>query len=464
VNTVDFLSGLGLGLGFWYWSSRRWQHQLNQLVKRFPAEHSSMQIPLQVRLTKAVQSQQETAHSLQQRLSTWQAVLQAAPIGYLEVDEDACVYWHNAKAAELLNIELRRHGLLMRRSLLQVVRSYELDRLIESVRNSQSALCQDWTFHAVQNLQSAKDFPIRGYGFPLEDGHVGVFLEDRLEAAALAAERDRWTSDVAHELKTPLTSIRLVAEMLQTEVSATQRPWIDRLIQETIRLSTLVQDILELSHMTVQNTQVLQLSKLDLPRLIQQAWMTLEPLAQHKNLSLYYDGPESHAVQADPNRLLRVFMNLIDNGIKFSDRGGAISIYLHPNVALYGESGESGEPSDPLSDASSEGTRVDIIDSGDGFPEDSLDRVFKRFYKADPARQYRSPQATAQADPAAPTSANSMPQSSSQTSAGGGSGLGLAIAHQIITAHGGFIEAKNHPERGGWMSIWLPDRVLPALK
>ena len=458
MNAVSFLCGLGVGLGLWYWSSRRWQNQLNQLIQRFPTESSNGQMPLQVRLTKAVQYQQDTEQSLQQRLSVWSSILQSAPMGYLEIDKDGCVYWHNSKAAELLNIELRRYGLLVRRSLLQVVRSYELDQLIESVRDSQSALSQDWTFHAVQNPQSAKDFPIRGYGFPLDNGHVGVFLEDRLEAAELAAERDRWTSDVAHELKTPLTSIRLVAEMLQSDVSPDLRPWVDRLIHETIRLSTLVQDILELSHMTFQNAQSIDLTQVDLPRLIQQAWVTLEPLAQHKNLVLYYDGPEAYRIQADPNRLLRVFMNLIDNGIKFSPSGEAIAIMVRPNI--------SPRIADP--DTLNVGTQIDIIDSGNGFPEESLCQVFKRFYKADPARCRIAEQPTAGAGSAGLNqsflSDNTGIETLSQTLVGGGSGLGLAIAHQIVTAHGGFIEAKNHPEQGGWISIWLPDHPRSALK
>jgi two-component system, OmpR family, phosphate regulon sensor histidine kinase PhoR len=449
VNLVEFLGGLAIGLGFWYWSFRRWQHQLSQLIRQFPKETVSAEVPLQVRLIKAVQSQQEAEQSLQQRLQTWQGVLQASPIGYLEVDGDDYMYWHNRKAAELLNIELRRYGLLMRRSLLQVVRSYELDQLIESVRTSQSALCRDWTFHAVQNSQHAKDFPIRGYGFPLANGHVGVYLEDRWEAAALSAERDRWTSDVAHELKTPLTSIRLVAEMLQSAVDPTLRPWMDRLIQETLRLSALVQDILELSQMTFQNAQALRIVEVDLSKLIQSAWVTLEPLAQPKNLSLYFDGPDRYPIRADRNRLLRVFMNLIDNGIKFSEVDQAISIYIYPNISPF-----TNEPDD-----CAKGTQIDVIDSGVGFPEDSLSHVFKRFYKADPAREYRA-EDRIQTSPIAPSASDSP----LQTAAGGGSGLGLAIAHQIITAHGGMIEAKNHPEQGGWISIWLPNHLLPALK
>jgi two-component system, OmpR family, phosphate regulon sensor histidine kinase PhoR len=388
-------------------------------------------MPLQVRLVKAVQFQQQSEQSLQQRLNAWQSILQSAPIGYLEVDDENHVYWHNARAAALLNIEPRRYGSMLRRSLLQVVRSYELDQLIESVRQHQTPQCQEWTFHALQTAQNTKDLPLRGSGFPLEEGHIGVFLEDRWESVQLAEERDRWTSDVAHELKTPLTSIRLVAETLQTSIDPSLKGWVDRLIQETIRLSVLVQDILELSQITFHNPNVLKPIEVDVPKVIQNAWITLEPLAERKNLSLYYEGPDHHLLRADGNRLLRVFLNLIDNSIKFSPVDAAIAIYFRPNVQI-----------SPEEETTEDWVQIEVVDSGSGFPEDSLHHVFKRFYRADPARGR----------------ATERPE---HLPTGGGSGLGLAIAHQIITAHGGTIEAKNHPTHGGaQIQILLPNTRL----
>jgi two-component system, OmpR family, phosphate regulon sensor histidine kinase PhoR len=426
-----FGGGLILGLGLWYWSNRRWQQQLSRMIRLFPSESYNTTMPLQLRLVKAVQFQQRSEQSLHHRLDTWQAILQSAPIGYLEVDEENQVYWHNARAAALLSIEPRRVGSMLRRSLLQVVRSYELDQLIESVRQFQTPQCQEWTFHALQSPQQSKDLPLRGSGFPLENGHIGVFLEDRWESVQLLEERDRWTSDVAHELKTPLTSIRLVAETLQTSIDPSLKGWVDRLIQETMRLSVLVQDILELSQITFQNPNVLKPVEVDVSKLIQNAWITLEPLAERKNLSLYYEGPDCHLLCADGNRLLRVFLNLIDNSIKFSPVDAAIAIYLRPHVHL---SSEEEIPQD--------WTQIEVIDSGSGFPEDSLNHVFKRFYRADPARGRTS----------------EMPQ---HLPIGGGSGLGLAIAHQIVTAHGGTITANNHPTHGGvWIQILLPNRHL----
>lgn len=432
-----FLSGLAIGLGLWYGSHRRAQQQLDQLVKLFPKKSYGAGIPLEVRIRKAVQTQQRSEQSLLQQINIWQTILQFAPVAYLEVDSENDVYWYNAQAALFLNLEPCPRPISIPRSLLQVVRSYELDQMIAEIRQEGTPRCRDWTFHVLQNPQQTKDLPIRGSGFLLDNGHIGVFLEDRWEAIQLMDERDRWTSDVAHELKTPLTSIRLLAETLQANVDPTLRPWMDRLIQETIRLSVLVKDILELSHITFQHAQALHLAEIDLADLIQTAWMKLEPLAQAKNLSLFYDGPDHFPIYADRKRFLRVILNLMDNSIKFSPMDQMITISVKSNRPLPVASTPLGLATQTM------GAQIDVIDSGEGFPEDSLDHVFKRFYKADLARG---------------RNLTDFPEDVAPL--GGGSGLGLAIAQQIIAAHGGTIEARNHPEHGGaWIQIFLPHHV-----
>jgi two-component system, OmpR family, phosphate regulon sensor histidine kinase PhoR len=433
VKFLWFLGGFAVGLGFWFWSSHRAQRQISELIALFPKQSHTGTLPPRLQLLKAVQSQQQSEQLLHQRIGLWRNILQAAPIGYLEVNSEDCLYWFNAKASTLLNLDPQQYRSSPKRSLLQVIRSYELDRLIEAVRRHHSSQYRDWMFHGIRNLREARDLPIRGYGFPLENGHIGVFLESRSESVQLADERDRWTSDVAHELKTPLTSIRLLAETLQPNIAEEFQPWMERLIQETVRLSVLVQDILELSQITFQNTQALKLTEVDLPGLIQKAWITLEPLAQHRNLSLYYEGPDTFLIRADGNRMLRVMLNLIDNSIKFSPADQAIAIYLRPHVQAPSQLPEGISPPHAWN-------QLDVIDAGQGFPEDSLKHVFKRFYKADPSRGRTSAE---------------WPESGLQS--GGGSGLGLAIAYQIVTAHGGTIVAKNHPEHGGaWIQIFLP--------
>lgn len=433
MSSLAFFIGLGIGLMLCYGLFRRWQHQLRQLIAIAPVPPEYTNMPLAVQIQRAVQVQQQSVQQLQHRLNIAQSILQAVPLGYLEVDADNDVCWYNRKLETLLNIEFCDPNRLPRRSLLHVVRSYELDQLINRVRRTCHTQSQDWIFHVLQTPHKTKDLPLRGLGFSLENGHIGVFLEDRWEAMQLLQERDRWTSDVAHELKTPLTSIRLIAEALQPKTNLDLQPWVDQLIQETLRLSHLVQDILELSRLTPQTQQTLQLGDVDLPALVRQAWITLGPLAQSKNLSLYYDGPDTHILRADQAQLLRVLLNVLDNSIKFSPSDTAITVRLVLDV------------SSPTSDQAT-WIQLDVIDTGAGFPADNLTLVFQRFYKADPAR-----------------GRGSDPTTTRPQSLGGGSGLGLAIAQQIILAHGGTITARNDPHHNGaWVQILLPpDPALP---
>lgn len=442
-----FVAGLGLSLGAWYWSSRQWDRFLQRALASYPIDGSMQSLAPRVRLLRAIEYQQQQEQLLRDRLKIKHNSLYRAPLGYLEVDTEGHLDWLNLKAIDLLGLEQRSPPYASQRLLMQVVRSYELDQLILETRKTQRPQQLDWTFHLPSPHTPAltKDFPIRGIAIPSALGHVGVFLEDRSEAEQLQAERDRWTSDVAHELKTPLTSIRLIAETLQSSVDDTSKPWLDRLIAETMRLSHLVQDILELSHLAFPTAQVFKFETINLSKLIQQAWITLEPLTHAKNLSLFYVGPEEHWIQGDSGRLLRVIMNVVDNSIKFSPPNAPICIRLHPEVAPPGITPQQSTLS---------WMELEFYDTGMGFPEESLEHVFERFYKADPSRGRQS---------ASPDLNYSLKDEA--TLPGGGSGLGLAIVQQIIAAHHGIVKADNHPETGGaWIRIFLPNLAPSSLQ
>jgi two-component system phosphate regulon sensor histidine kinase PhoR len=122
--------------------------------------------------------------------------------------------------------------------------------------------------------------------------------------------------------------------------------------------------------------------------------------------------------------MYQVFVNLLDNSIKYSPPQTTIQISSEVSHSPYLE--------------------INIIDSGPGFSSEDLPHIFERFYRGDKAR-YRSPV---------------MENTSTTTIAG--SGLGLAIVRQIIIAHQGMIKAMNHSETGGaWMQIQLPKIVIP---
>ncbi|PSR17166.1 PAS domain-containing sensor histidine kinase [filamentous cyanobacterium CCP3] len=435
-----YLLGLTTGLLLLIWQQRQQRRREQLLMRTLKTTDWSTTLGQVEQLVQTQPQQQRQLRSLGTSRDTLEHILQTAPIGYLQVDEENQLIWCNEQANRLLKMNQPLAGPVQRRRLLlEVARSYELDALIEEAREKQTCCQREWMLYQISpdplHPKEEPTYPLRGYALPLDNGEVGVFLENRQEAALLVQQRDRWTSDVAHELKTPLTSIRLVAETLQARVDEGQRRWLDRLINETIRLSNLVEDLLNLSRLQGDQFQGLTLAPVDLPQLIQRAWISLEPLAQVKGLSMTYDGPSHCLANLDETLFHRVLLNLIDNAIKHSPSRATIFVHLtEPDRET--ESGD--RPSGFLT--------LEVIDMGPGFSAKDLPHIFDRFYRADPSRSRHD--ALADLPAVHPGVATEVSR---------GTGLGLAIVSQIVEAHNGTITAANHPELGGgWLQLKLP--------
>ncbi len=442
-----YFAGLLTGLGLLWWQTRRYQKQQNRLQRLLQVPTWSAALDSVNQLVKRQPQQQQQLKSLGMNLGNLEQVLQRAPIGYLQVDDENRLTWCNEEANRLLKMNQLSNGAVDRpRLLIEVARSYELDALIDETRQKQTACEREWMLYRISpdplHPKEEPTYPLRGLAIPLEQDDVGVFLENRQEAALLVQQRDRWTSDVAHELKTPLTSIRLVAETLQSRVDPQLKGWLDRLINETLRLSNLVEDLLNLSQLQGHSPQGLTLKPVDLPQLIQAAWLSLEPLAQEKSVLLQYDGPQDCLVALDEPLFHRVLINLIDNAIKHSPRQSTLYVALG---------------TDPQAEAAQDQTKsgglwLEVMDNGPGFNSRDLPYIFDRFYRADPARSRSNPVGSLSPLVNRPEGTKTPPLESSR-----GSGLGLAIVHQIVEAHGGSISAANHPDLGGaWLRLWLP--------
>jgi len=400
----------------------------------------------------AIAQSQQSRRQLEQQIETYKQILQNAPVGYLQVDDENRLLWCNVKARELLAMASDQQ--FKPRLLLELVRSYELDHLIEQTREAKNLCKRDWTFYPVSldpsQLSQQQAYALRGYGIPLSADQVGIFLENRQETVTLMQQRDRWASDVAHELKTPLTSIRLVAETLQTRLDPPFKGWVDRLINETIRLSNLVQDLLDLSQLDRNAPgDSLKLRTSDLVELTFSAWANLEPLARKKHLRLDYSGPDRLLMQLDEPRMYRVLFNLLDNSIKYSPPQQQIRVKVGIEV-------RSHDSSEPNMAAVSQQVRLEVIDAGPGFPENALPYVFERFYRADPSRSHsvslRNPTVSSTTDPSQNSSHDQVDLGERNSS-----GLGLAIVQQIVEAHAGSVSASNHPDTGGgWLQVCLP--------
>lgn len=397
---------------------------------------------------RAIVTQNEAYQALQQELETWNHIGEIAPIGFLSVDVDNQLIGGNPRACQLL--ALQPGQLTQRRLLLEIVRSYELDQLIEQTRETQQSQQFDWVLKPVSvdltQLSQQQPLPLRAVSHPLPKGVVGVFLEDRQESALLTQQRDRWISDVAHELKTPLTSIRLVAETLQLRLPTAQQEWINRLLREVLRLSHLVEDLLDLSHLESNSPSLLNRQTVDLPQLIHTTWSSLEPLASRKAVQLDYEGLTHLQIRADERRLYRVFLNLLDNSIKYSPVGKPVHLSMQFIESV------------PVS----EQIQIDIFDEGPGFPDYALPHVFDRFYRADDSRTRQentdnlSPPVSIQGSEGTITAVYSSTAELDLPMARG-SGLGLAIVRQIVEAHGGSVRASNHPiTHGAWLQVVLP--------
>ncbi|NEP60306.1 MAG: sensor histidine kinase [Symploca sp. SIO2G7] len=414
---LSFLAGLSVGLVCLLVTRLRSGARRKALLRRISIQPEAQVFSYEAQIARAIANQSATVSDLRTEVEELNSILQHSPFGYLKVDQENRLLWCNTKARQLLGIEQTDYA--APKLLLAIARSYELDQLVEQTRTTQTECKKDWTFRSISpdpaNLLERPAYPLSGYGFPLSQGNVAIFLENRQEAVMLTQQRERWTSDVAHELKTPLTSIGLVGETLRNRIDPSLVVWADRLLREVSRLSALVDDMLSLSHLEQQLPQ--RLEETDLVKLLNQAWQSLEPQAKLTDKTLNYQGPDSAIAAVNSGLAYRMLLNLLDNALKYSP----------PNQIIYVQLQLSNKKEIP-------GLLLNVFDCGQGFLEKDLPFIFERFYRSDTSR-------TRSADNAITT----------------GTGLGLSIVQKIVESHQGTVQAQNHPNTGGaWLQVWLP--------
>jgi two-component system, OmpR family, phosphate regulon sensor histidine kinase PhoR len=432
---ISAISGLLVGsVGCYIWQEASTRKQLQQVlaVMEDVTAREEISLPIVSQLRRRAVFNQQQQQQLQQQLFSWQSVLQDAPIGYLQIDADNQVLWCNQTAQNLFQIHNWHAG--KARLLLELVRSYELDGLISKVRSTLASQDLVWQFYfGYQDATSSQSIWLKASGIPLANGEIGIFVESQQDRVDTATTRERWLGDLAHEIRTPLTAIHLLAETLQAKVSPELTRWPSRILTQTNRLIDLVQHFVELSQLESTANQSLQLVATDIVKTIDDAWHTLEPIATQRQIKFIYTGSTQLMLEIDAARFTQVWINLFDNSLKYCpDRG---NIWLDLQIRSPEQIGEE-------TTVVGSGRRVviDLYDDGTGFDPSDLPYVFDRLYRGDVSRHR-------------PSTGNAALDS--QTT---GSGLGLAIVRQIILAHHGTIVAANHPTtHGAWFRIILPD-------
>jgi len=264
---------------------------------------------------------------------------------------------------------------------------------------------------------SAEDLGQR-LGLTLPDDEVGRLartFDAMLARLDEAFRRQRqFTADASHELRTPLTVMKgdIGVALNRPRRTSEYRRVLAELEEEVDRLTRLVEDLLLLARADT-GQPLLHPEPLDLAGLLRAVVEQVRPLAEAKGLTLHLQVPDVLLLNGDPDKLIRLFLNLLDNAVKYTPAGGQVT--LQTNVV-------GGKPSAVI---------VRVTDSGSGIPPEHLEHIFKRFYRADESR----------------------------SRAGGGSGLGLAIARWIAEAHGGRITVDSELGRGSTFSVWLPRRT-----
>jgi two-component system phosphate regulon sensor histidine kinase PhoR len=328
--------------------------------------------------------------------------IDAAPAGWLIVDPADAVHLLNRRAERLLQVP--GASLLRLQPLEEICAAAQLRELIHVSRRQDRPQRLEW---------QVGDQELELVAIPGDQGWVVLHLQSRRSLEAQLEQQERWVSDVAHELKTPLTALLLVGDSLAAEVNSRNAVLVERLLRELRRLQQLVGDLLELSRLenTLPGGGGVRREPVDLVLLLDQVWQGLRPLADQRgiDLQLLIDPVEAPAVVlGDASRLHRALLNLLDNGVRYSPDGGRLQVRLRPGPRW---------------------CLLSVRDSGPGLSEEDLEHLFERFYRGDPSR-VRSSQ--------------------------GGSGLGLSIVQRIALTHGGRVQAGNHPDGGALLELLLP--------
>ncbi len=235
---------------------------------------------------------------------------------------------------------------------------------------------------------------------------IVVMVHDITEIRKLEKIKRDFVTNVSHELRTPLTVIKGFAETLLEGADRENRNALEVIVRHTDRLVSIVNDLLALSELEERNSY-LQTEEVDLRAVIEHILTIFEQRLKEKGLSVTINAGDSlSTVRADPYRIEQMFINLLDNAIKYTESGG-ITIDL-----------EQGDTD----------TTIVISDTGIGISEKHRSRIFERFYVTDKSRSRRL----------------------------GGTGLGLSIVKHIVLLHGGRITVESEPGVGSRFTIILP--------
>jgi signal transduction histidine kinase len=238
----------------------------------------------------------------------------------------------------------------------------------------------------------------------------GLYMAGRaVKPVREAFDRQRaFIADASHELKTPLTLVRIDTEVLRGNLeNSDDRELADEVLVETDRMSVILADLLTMARL---DANVLDVARkpFDLSNLIKEEAERFKVRAKHEGVRLEVRAPDELLASGDPARTSQILSALLDNALRFTPSGGSVEVT-----------------------ARKQDDRVEAIvsDTGTGVPPEHLPRIFERFYRAEADRSRVD---------------------------GGGTGIGLAIAKGLARAQGGDLDAENAKDGGAVFRLKMP--------
>ena len=225
----------------------------------------------------------------------------------------------------------------------------------------------------------------------------------------LESSRQEFVSNVSHELKTPMTSIKVLADSLNVQDDVPNelyKEFMKDIVAEIDRENQIINDLLSLVKMD-KSAEDLNISTVNVNEMLELIIKRLRPIAGKRNIELVFESFRQITAECDEVKLNLAFTNLVENGIKYNIAGGWVKVSV---------------------DADHKYFYVKVSDSGIGIPEEYQERIFERFYRVDKARSRET----------------------------GGTGLGLAITKSVILMHGGAIKIMSKEDEGSTFVVRIP--------
>ena len=338
-------------------------------------------------------------HEVSRERNLRDSILSKMVEGVLLIDAQFAITYANSAAITILDFPGHYQAL----SLVEIIPDPALKRLLRQVTDAGKAGFAEIT------LVGATERETEVIVVPV-GGEYLVSLHDVSQLRKLERIRSDFVANVAHEMRVPLTSIHGYAETLLNgaleDTDANER-FVEKILQQSARLSQLVSDLLDLSQLESGEVQ-LKLKPCEIDEFQETIVALFEPVFEEADLTFEWQVPDHlPVVFADKQLIGQVLANLIENAIKYTPAGGGITISAEANDSE---------------------VIVHVKDTGIGIPAESIPRIFERFYRVDKGRSREM----------------------------GGTGLGLAIAKHILLQHGGRIWVDSSPGEGAVFHFALP--------